>query len=65
MRSPGRVFTKAQLNESLNGEFAESDDKTMMVHISRLREKIGEDPRNPGYIKTIRGLGYKIEDKGK
>lgn len=65
MRSPGRVFTKAQLNESLNGEFTESDDKTMMVHISRLREKIGEDPRNPGYIKTIRGLGYKIEDKGK
>ena len=39
----------------------ESDDNTMMVHISNLRDKIEDDPKNPGYIITVRGLGYKIE----
>ena len=63
MRTPGRVYTKAQLYESGNGEFMESDEKTMMVHISKLREKIEDDPKHPRYIKTIRGIGYKIEDK--
>ena len=63
MSSPGRVFTKAQLYEGNDGEFLESDDKTIMVHISKLREKLEDDPRNPRYIKTIRGIGYKIEDK--
>lgn len=62
MRSPGRVYTKAQIYESINGEFFENDDKTMMVHVSKLREKIEDDPKNPRYIKTVRGLGYKIED---
>lgn len=61
MQSPGRVFTKAQLYDSLNGIYTESDEKTMMVHISKLREKIEDDPKNPDYIKTVRGLGYKIE----
>ena len=63
MRSPGRVYTKAQIYESINGEFFENDDKTMMVHVSKLREKIEDDPKNPCYIKTVRGLGYKIEDR--
>ena len=63
MRTPGRVYTKAQLYENGNGEFMESDEKTMMVHISKLREKIEDDPKHPRYIKTIRGIGYKIEDK--
>ena len=63
MRSPGRVYTKAQIYESINGEFFENDDRTMMVHISKLREKIEDDPQNPRYIKTVRGLGYKIEDR--
>lgn len=62
MKSPGRVFTKAQLYECINGEFYDSDDNTMMVHISNLRSKIEEDPSKPRYIKTVRGLGYKFED---
>ncbi len=62
MKSPERVYTKAQLYECINGEFFDNDDNTMMVHISNLREKIEEDPKNPKYIKTIRGLGYKIEN---
>jgi DNA-binding response OmpR family regulator len=57
------VYTKAQIYESINGEFFENDDKTMMVHVSKLREKIEDDPKNPRYIKTVRGLGYKIEDR--
>ena len=61
MRSPGRIFTKAQLYEGVSGEYFESSANTMMVHISKLREKLEEDPRNPRHIITIRGLGYKIE----
>ena len=61
MRSPGRVFTKAQLYECVGGAYYESDDNTMMVHISNLRAKIEDDPAHPQYIRTVRGLGYKIE----
>lgn len=65
MKTPERVYTKAQLYECINGELYESDDNTMMVHISNIRSKIEEDPANPQYIKTVRGLGYKIENKKK
>ena len=61
MKSPGRIYTKVQLYEKINGEYFENDDNTMMVHISRIREKIEEDSKNPKYIKTVRGLGYKFE----
>lgn len=61
MEKPGRVFTKAQIYERINGEYFENDDNTMMVHISKLREKLGDDSKNPKYLKTVRGLGYKIE----
>ena len=61
MRAPGRIFTKVQLYEGAVGPYFEGDDNTMMVHISKLREKIEEDPKNPRYIITVRGLGYKIE----
>ncbi|MGN0743972.1 MAG: response regulator transcription factor [Christensenellales bacterium] len=61
MKSPGRVFTKMQIYEEVNGDYYSTDDNTMMVHISNLRDKIETDPKNPRYIKTVRGLGYKIE----
>ena len=61
MESPGRVFTKMQIYERVNGEYFESDDNTMMVHISKLRDKIEDDSKKPKYLKTIRGLGYKFE----
>ena len=61
MRSPGRIFTKIQLYEGAIGTYFEGDDNTMMVHISKLREKIEDDPKAPRYIITVRGLGYKIE----
>ncbi len=61
MKNPGKVFTKVQIYEKINGEYFESDDNTMMVHMSKLRDKIEDDSKNPKYIKTIRGLGYKME----
>lgn len=61
MKSPGRVFTKSQIYENINGEYFTNDDNTMMVHMSKIRDKIEDDPKNPSYIKTVRGLGYKIE----
>ena len=61
MERPGMVFTKSQIYERINGEFYENDDNNMMVHISKLREKLGDDSKRPKYLKTVRGLGYKIE----
>lgn len=61
MQNPGRVFTKAQIYKFINGEYYQSDDNSLMVHISRIREKVEPDPKNPIYVKTIRGLGYKFE----
>ena len=61
MKNPGRVFTKVQIYEYVNGEYYENDDNTLMVHMSKLRDKIEDDNKNPKYIKTVRGLGYKMD----
>jgi len=65
MKTPGKVYTKLQICEAINGDYVESDNNTMMVHISRLREKVEDDSKNPKYIKTVRGIGYKIAKKEK
>ena len=62
MANPKRVYTKAQLYACIGGALYESDENTMMVHISNLRAKVEDDPSHPKYIKTVRGLGYKIEE---
>ena len=61
MKSPGKAFTKMQIYQAVNGECYVNDDNTLMVHISNLRDKIEDNPREPRYIKNIRGIGYKIE----
>ena len=61
MRTPGKIYTKMQILENINGDYLLSDDNTLMVHISKIREKIEDDSKNPRYLKTVRGLGYKIE----
>ncbi len=63
MKTPGKVYTKLQMCEAINGDYIESDNNTIMVHVSRLREKVEDDSKNPEYIKTVRGIGYKIEKK--
>lgn len=62
MKSPGRIYTKVQLYERICGEYFESDDNTIMVHISRIREKIEDDPKRPVHLITVRGVGYKFEE---
>jgi DNA-binding response OmpR family regulator len=60
IKNPDKVFTKKQLYRQIWEEDLYYDDNTIMVHISRLRNKIETDPRKPEYIKTIRGIGYKF-----
>ncbi|WP_139998710.1 response regulator transcription factor [Paenibacillus paridis] len=61
MKEPGRVFTRKKIYESVWDDYYVHEDSAIMMHISNLREKIERDPKQPVYIKTIRGLGYKIE----
>jgi len=61
MENSGKVFTKKQLYENVWEEMYYGDDNTIMVYISRIRDKIEDEPRNPIYLKTIRGIGYKFE----
>lgn len=63
MRNPGRIFTKSDLCEMINGYLYDNYENAIMVHISHLRDKIEEDPRRPKYIRNIRGMGYKIDKK--
>lgn len=63
LSAPERVFTKGQLYESIRGNYLDGDESVIPVHISRLRDKIETDSKTPVYIKTIRGLGYKIEKR--
>lgn len=59
MKHPGKVFTKQQIYEYGWGENFIVADNNIMVCISKLRDKLDEDPS--AYIKTIRGLGYRLE----
>jgi two-component system response regulator RegX3 len=61
MRNAGRVLTRGQLIDRVWGGDYYGDTKTLDVHIKRLRAKIEEDPANPVFIQTVRGLGYKME----
>lgn len=63
MESPGRVYTKRQIYEHAWEEDYHGDDNTIMVHISHLRDKIERDPKKPEFIKTIRGVGYRLESR--
>ena len=56
--SPKRLISRVQMQETLGGTAGDSFDRAMDVRISRLRTKLGEDPRNPRLIKTIYGAGY-------
>lgn len=58
MKRPGKVFTKQEIYEFLWEEPYYNDDNTIMVHISKLREKIEDNPRDPKKINTVRGIGY-------
>jgi len=60
---PGRVYTRQALLESVWGDSAYREPRTVDVHIRHLREKIETDPREPAYIFTVRGVGYRFRDR--
>lgn len=57
----GRIVTFDALSQALWGDFYYGYENSLMVHIRRLREKIEENPSQPRYLTTVRGLGYKLE----
>ena len=54
----GRVLTRDQLLDAVAGRSYDAFDRSIDVHISSLRRKLGEDPRNPRFIQTVRAAGY-------
>jgi len=64
-RAAGRVLSRDQLLDELKGEEYESFDRSIDVHISKLRSKIEPNPKEPRYIRTMRGVGYVLSrDEG-
>ena len=61
MQNLGRTLPSSQIYEHVWNENAFSSEKTVTVHIRRIREKIEIDSKNPKYIKVVWGIGYKIE----
>ena len=61
--SPGRVFTRDMLLTRIWGDSAYRDPRTVDVHIRHLREKLETDAKEPEYIFTVRGVGYRFRDE--
>jgi DNA-binding response OmpR family regulator len=55
---PGRVLSREHLIDLAGGNPEEAFDRSVDVHVSRLRQKLGDDPKNPRMLKTVRGAGY-------
>ena len=60
VKEPGRVFSRAQIIEKALGYDFDGFDRTIDVHILKLRRKLEPDPRHPSYIRTVYGAGYKL-----
>jgi two-component system, OmpR family, response regulator len=60
--SPGRVFTREMLLEHIWGDSTYRDPRTVDVHIRHLREKLESDAKDPEYLFTVRGVGYRFRD---
>ncbi len=62
MENPKKVYTKEQLYSLVWKDAYFGDENAVNVHISRLRNKIEDSPRNPKYVITVWGIGYKLGD---
>lgn len=58
---PGRVYTRLQLLEIASGEAFEGYERTIDAHVKNIRRKLGEDTRDPHFVRTVIGVGYKVE----
>jgi DNA-binding response OmpR family regulator len=63
-RRAGRVLSREQLMELAKGSAEDAFDRSIDVHVSRLRQKLGDDPKRPRLIKTVRGAGYLLAGEG-
>ena len=59
-RSPGRIFTRLQLLDAIHGVAFESYERAIDAHVKNIRRKIEKEPRQPTYILTVYGVGYKF-----
>jgi two-component system alkaline phosphatase synthesis response regulator PhoP len=62
-RSPGRIFTRLQLLDAIHGVAFESYERAIDAHVKNIRRKIEKEPRQPSYILTVYGVGYKFADR--
>jgi two-component system, OmpR family, alkaline phosphatase synthesis response regulator PhoP len=61
-RQPGRIYTRSQLLDALHGVAFESYERAIDSHIKNLRRKLEPDPRQPRYVLTVYGVGYRLAD---
>jgi two-component system alkaline phosphatase synthesis response regulator PhoP len=61
-RQPGRVFTRAQLLDALHGEAFEAYERAIDAHVKNIRRKIEPDPKEPRFILTVFGVGYRLAE---
>ena len=60
---PGRAYSRMELLDAAQGEAYEGYERSIDVHIKNLRQKLGDEPRDPTYVLTVYGVGYKFNDK--
>jgi two-component system alkaline phosphatase synthesis response regulator PhoP len=60
---PGRIFSRAQLLDAIHGVAIESYERAIDAHVKNIRRKIEPDPRQPRYILTVYGIGYRLSDE--
>jgi DNA-binding response OmpR family regulator len=59
-RHPGRVYSRPELVERLQGDGVGGYERAIDAHVKNLRRKLGDDPRRPRYVVTVHGVGYKL-----
>jgi len=62
-REPGRVFTRSQLLDAVHGVAFDSYERAIDAHVKNIRRKLEPDPRNPRYVLTVIGVGYRFTDE--
>ncbi len=60
VQNPGKVFTRLELLDRVQGYAYDGYERTVDAHIKNLRSKLGDDPRRPRYVETVYGVGYKL-----
>jgi DNA-binding response OmpR family regulator len=62
-KHPGRAFSRVEILSALWDEAPVGDERAIDVHIHNMREKLEEDPKNPEYLLTVRGFGYRLKEE--